>query len=68
MLRVGGMRAARGDASFPMRLVPPLIFGHLFLAVAGLVVWIIYIVNDEDLLGWTAFGLLGGDRKYMFVD
>jgi uncharacterized membrane protein SirB2 len=54
----GGLRAARGDASVPTRLVPPLIFGHLLLAVAGLVVWIIYIVNDEDLLGWIAFGLL----------
>ncbi|MFL4477869.1 hypothetical protein ACIPUB_06230 [Paeniglutamicibacter sp. ORCA_105] len=57
-LRNGGLRAARGDASFPTRLVPPLIFGHLFLAVAGLVVWIIYIVNKEVLLAWTALGLL----------
>lgn len=57
-VRRGGLRAARGDASVPTRLVPPLIFGHLLLAVAGLVVWIIYIVNDEDLLGWIAFGLL----------
>lgn len=54
----GGLRAARGEASVSTRLVPPLIFGHLLLAVAGLVVWIIYIVNDEDVLGWIAFGLL----------
>jgi uncharacterized membrane protein SirB2 len=54
----GGLRAARGEASVPTRLVPPLIFGHLLLAVAGLVVWIIYIVNDEAFLGWIAFGLL----------
>ena len=54
----GGLRAARGDAPFPTGLAPPLIFGHLLLAVAGLAVWIIFIANDEDVLGWSALGLL----------
>lgn len=36
----------------------PVIFGHFALAAAGLVVWIIYVINDEDALAWTAFGLL----------
>lgn len=51
----GGARPApAGGSRFP----PALIFGHFLLAAAGLVVWIIYVVNDKDALAWTAFVLL----------
>lgn len=51
----GARRQPSGAGShFP----PPVIFGHFALAAAGLIVWIIYLVNDKDALAWTAFGLL----------
>ncbi|MFE9438531.1 hypothetical protein ACFYO2_05920 [Streptomyces sp. NPDC006602] len=46
---------ARGGTS---RLPVPVVFGHFALAAVGLVVWIVYVVTDEDALAWTAFGLL----------
>jgi preprotein translocase subunit SecG len=51
----GGL--ARGDAvttHFP----PARVFSHLGLAVAGLVVWIIYLVNGSSILTWIAFAVL----------
>jgi manganese efflux pump family protein len=55
-------RSAAGAAGLPVeaptRLRPPLVFGHVLLAVAGLVVWILYLANDSDGLAWTAFVLL----------
>lgn len=62
-VRHGGARGTNTAAShFP----PPLVFGHLLLAVAGLVVWIVYLVGDLEALAWVAFGVLvvvalGGD-------
>ena len=57
----GAARAA-GAAGLPVhtptRLRPPLVFGHFLLAVAGLVVWIIYLVTDSTALAWVAFVLL----------
>lgn len=57
-----GARATAGAAGLPVttttRLWPPLVFGHFLLAVAGLVVWIVYLVNDSDTVAWTAFVLL----------
>jgi hypothetical protein len=49
----GGTRE-QGSTQLP----PPVVFGHFLLAVAGLIVWIIYLVVDEDALAWTAFVLL----------
>lgn len=46
---------ARTGAS---RLPAPVIFGHFALAAIGLVVWIIYVIGDQDALAWTAFILL----------
>jgi hypothetical protein len=46
----GGTRASR----FP----PALIFGHFLLAAIGLIVWIVYVVNDSDGLAWAAFVIL----------
>jgi manganese efflux pump family protein len=55
-------RSAAGTAGLPVeaptRLRPPLVFGHVLLAVVGLVVWILYLVIDSDGLAWTAFVLL----------
>jgi hypothetical protein len=42
----------------PSKLTPPLVFGHVLLAVAGLVVWIGYVATDNEALAWTAFILL----------
>jgi archaellum biogenesis protein FlaJ (TadC family) len=51
----GGMRqqAASGN-----RIRPPLIMSHFLLAATGLVLWIIYLVNDSDTLAWIAFAAL----------
>jgi preprotein translocase subunit SecG len=59
----GGLRPTGGGAShFP----PARVFTHLGLAVAGLIVWIVYLVTDSSILAWIAFAdlvlvaLLGG--------
>ncbi|MEV0296200.1 hypothetical protein [Nocardia sp. NPDC050710] len=49
----GGTRQPRTS-----HLPPAVVFGHFLLAVAGLIVWIIYLVVDEVALAWVAFGLL----------
>ena len=51
----GGMRQSR-EAGNVIR--PPLILSHFLLAVAGLVVWIIYLAADKDALTWIAFAIL----------
>jgi hypothetical protein len=42
----------------PTRLPQPLVFGHFGLAVAGLVVWIIYLATDSTGVAWAAFVVL----------
>ncbi|MEU0153503.1 hypothetical protein [Micromonospora fulviviridis] len=49
----GGHRPGSGS-----RLAPGLVFGHFALAAIGLVLWIAYLVVDNDVLAWVAFGLL----------
>lgn len=50
----GGMKSqAAGN-----RIKPPLIMSHFLLAATGLVLWIIYVVNDSSTLAWIAFVLL----------
>jgi hypothetical protein len=51
----GGLRQAREAG---VRIRPPLIFSHFGLAAAGLVLWIIYLVNDSSALAWIAFVIL----------
>lgn len=51
----GGLRQQEGAAT---NFRPPVVFGHLGLAAAGLVVWIIYLVTDSEALGWIAFVVL----------
>lgn len=55
LLRGGALRAEGGQ---PTRLPRPVLLGHFLLAVAGLVIWIIYLVIDADVLAWIAFILL----------
>lgn len=47
----GGGTRADGASNFR----PPVVFGHFLLAAAGLVVWIIYVINDATTLAWIAF-------------
>ena len=50
----GGMKSqAAGN-----RIKPPLIMSHFLLAATGLVLWIVYVVNDSSTLAWIAFVLL----------
>lgn len=51
---------ARGGARDPQasRFSPMLILSHFILAVAGLVIWIIYVVAESDALAWIALILL----------
>lgn len=53
-LRHGGMR--QGGPGRSIR--PPLILSHFALAATGLVLWIIYLINDSDALAWIAFAIL----------
>jgi hypothetical protein len=49
----GGHKPPR-TSKFP----PGLIFGHFALAAIGLVVWIVYLVVDNETLTWVAFVVL----------
>jgi hypothetical protein len=40
------------------RIRPPLIMSHFLLAATGLVLWIVYVVNDSTTLAWIAFAAL----------
>lgn len=52
----GGMSR---DEPTTSRFTPGLILGHAGLAAAGLMVWIAYLVSDEnETLAWVALGLL----------
>lgn len=51
----GGMQQAQEAGN---RIRPPLILSHFFLAAGGLVVWIIFLITDNDALAWIAFAIL----------
>jgi hypothetical protein len=51
----GGMRQTGEGGN---RIRPPLIMSHFLLAATGLVLWIVYLVNDSTTLAWIAFGAL----------
>ena len=51
----GGMRQQQEAGN---RIRPPLILSHFLLAAGGLVVWVIYLINDKDALAWVAFAIL----------
>jgi len=42
------------------RLPGPVILGHVLLALAGPVLWVIYLLSDAEVPGWAAVGILGG--------
>ena len=44
----------------PSRLPVVIIFTHLFLAAAGLAIWVVYLVLEQKIFAWTAIGILGG--------
>jgi len=46
----------RGAAA--SRLPVPVIFGHVLLALTGLVFWVIHLLSHSSTLGWTALGML----------
>jgi hypothetical protein len=54
-LRNDGMATSRLQGT---RIRPPLLFSHFLLAATGLVLWIIYLANDNDTIKWIAFALL----------
>ena len=41
------------------RLPVPVISAHALLAVTGLVLWILYLIVDEERVAWAAAGILG---------
>lgn len=47
-----------GQDAAPSQLRAPVIFGHLTLAIAGLGVWVAYLVLDRDVLAWASVGTL----------
>jgi hypothetical protein len=49
----GGHKPGSGS-----RLPASLVFAHFGLAVVGLVLWIIYLVNDSEGIAWAAFVVL----------
>jgi hypothetical protein len=51
----GGMKQQQEAGN---RIRPPLILSHFLLAAGGLVVWIIYLISDNDSLAWIAFAIL----------
>ena len=46
----------RGAAA--SRLPVPVIFGHVLLALTGLVFWVIHLLSHSSTLGWSALGTL----------
>jgi hypothetical protein len=42
------------------RLPGPVIFGHVLLALSGLVCWVIHLLFGSASWGWAAMGILGG--------
>jgi hypothetical protein len=49
----GGHRPDSGS-----RLRPGLVFGHVGLAVLGLLAWIVFLISDNRGVAWAAFALL----------
>jgi hypothetical protein len=52
----GGLRRAGGGAT---HFAPARVFSHFLLALAGLIVWIAYLVTSNSVLAWSACADLG---------
>jgi len=48
------------QAAEATRLPVPVISGHVLLALGGLVLWVMYIVTDNDKFAWLTLAILGG--------
>jgi hypothetical protein len=53
-----GTWIAKGGHRGSSHLPPPVIFSHFGLAAAGLVVWIIYLITDNNTLAWVGLLIL----------
>jgi hypothetical protein len=51
----GGLRQFRAGRR---RLRPQLVLSHTALGFAGIGVWVAFLITDDELLAWIAFGLL----------
>jgi manganese efflux pump family protein len=51
----GGRRRAQISGR---RLTPQLLFVHIVPAVTGLLLWVAYVLTDEEGLAWLAFGVI----------
>ena len=40
------------------RLPVPVVSGHVLFAVGGLVVWLMYLITDEDIFAWATVAIL----------
>jgi hypothetical protein len=47
-----------GKGAGASRLPATVIFGHVFLATAGLAIWIVYLFADDDRLAVATFAIL----------
>jgi hypothetical protein len=56
-----------GRGTSASRLPLPVILGHVFLAVSGLIVWVAYLLLDRDVLAWAAFYILLGIASLGFT-
>jgi hypothetical protein len=58
LLSIWLMRGGMKQQAAGSRIRPPLILSHFLLAAVGLVIWIVYLVSDQDSLAWIAFVIL----------
>ncbi|HEY2575159.1 MAG TPA: hypothetical protein VGI74_02515 [Streptosporangiaceae bacterium] len=49
---------ATGQGDSASQLPTPVVFTHLALALAGLAVWVAYLLTDRERLAWVAVGTL----------
>lgn len=40
------------------RLPVPVVSGHVLFAVGGLIVWLMYLITDDDIFAWATAGVL----------
>ena len=55
---LGTWLAKGGTGSAGSNFPSGLVFGHLLLATAGLLLWIVYVGTDRNGVGWLAFAAL----------
>jgi hypothetical protein len=58
MLSIWASRGGAGARRNETELKPPVVFSHFGLAVAGLVLWVVYLFADAAALAWLAVAAL----------